>query len=132
MKQFNKKYGCENSYQKTLGEKLDQEETETFIKDYLKELDMEDQVTINFNPNLLVNTSMGYDTRTGKSKINVKIPVEYYRKAIVPLLHHEIGTHFLRKFNDKQQKWFKKDKYDIKPCIVTEEGFAVVNQLMFS
>ena len=41
----------------------------------------------------------------------------------------KLGTHFIRRLNDKKQKWYgKKDKYDIRSCIQTEEGFACVNQ----
>ena len=47
------------------------------------------------------------------------------------VLDHEIGTHFLRKHNEKIQQWFKKrEKYDMKTCIATEEGFACTNQLV--
>jgi hypothetical protein len=41
------------------------------------------------------------------------------------VLDHEIGTHFLRKFNEKNQIWYKKkDYYKMKNCIETEEGLA--------
>ncbi len=44
------------------------------------------------------------------------------------VLHHEVGTHFLRKYNEKNQVWYKKrDKYELKNCIQTEEGFASIN-----
>ena len=47
------------------------------------------------------------------------------------VLDHEIGTHFLRKHNEKNQFWFKKrDKYDMKTCIATEEGLASTNQVI--
>ena len=46
------------------------------------------------------------------------------------VLDHEIGTHFLRKHNEKNQFWYKKrDKYEMKTCIATEEGLACTNQL---
>ena len=44
------------------------------------------------------------------------------------VLDHEIGTHFLRKHNEKLQTWYKKRKdYGMKPCIATEEGLACTN-----
>ena len=44
------------------------------------------------------------------------------------VLHHEIGTHFLRKFNEKLMPWHKdRKKFDLKPSIATEEGFASIN-----
>ena len=46
------------------------------------------------------------------------------------VLHHEIGTHYIRKYNEKLQVWFKKrDKYELKNNIQTEEGLASINQL---
>ena len=46
------------------------------------------------------------------------------------VMHHEIGTHFLRKYNDKFQIWSgKRKQYEMKPCIATEEGLASINQL---
>jgi len=45
------------------------------------------------------------------------------------VIDHEIGTHFLRRFNERFQVWAKKrDKYEVKNCIRTEEGFACTNQ----
>jgi hypothetical protein len=61
--------------------------------------------------------------------MNIRLPVEYRADRMINVLHHEIGTHFIRRINDKKQKWYgKKDKYDIRSCIQTEEGLAVVNQ----
>lgn len=45
-------------------------------------------------------------------------------------MNHEIGTHFLRKYNEKYQKWYKdKKKYNLSPYLKTEEGLAALNQL---
>jgi len=69
-----------------------------------------------------------HDPKTGKSKINIGLPIEYREGRIIGTLHHEIGTHFLRKHNEKLQSWYKKrEKYDLKSCIKTEEGFACIN-----
>lgn len=46
-------------------------------------------------------TSVTHDNNTGTCKINCKLPVEYREFGILGLLHHEIGTHFLRKLNEK-------------------------------
>jgi hypothetical protein len=44
------------------------------------------------------------------------------------VIDHEIGTHFLRRNNEKFQPWAKKrDKFDIRNCMRTEEGFACTN-----
>jgi hypothetical protein len=47
------------------------------------------------------------------------------------VLDHEVGTHFLRRHNEKNQAWYKKkDKFEIKNCMATEEGFASINQMV--
>ena len=78
---------------------------------------------------MIAPTSISHDAKRKRTKMNIRLPVEYRTDRIIAMLHHEIGTHFLRKINDKKQKWHgKKDKYDISSCIQTEEGLAVVNQ----
>jgi len=60
--------------------------------------------------------------------LNIKSPCEYRSGRILGMLDHEIGTHFLRKHNEKLQPWYKKRKeYDMKTCIATEEGLACTN-----
>ena len=45
-------------------------------------------------------------------------------------MNHEIGTHFLRKHNDRYQKWYKdRKKYTLQPFLQTEEGLAAINQI---
>lgn len=47
------------------------------------------------------------------------------------VIDHEIGTHFLRRNNEKFQVWAqKRNKYDVKNCMRTEEGFASTNQMV--
>jgi len=41
------------------------------------------------------------------STVVIGLPIRYTRFTIEGVLNHEIGTHFLRKFNDRTQKWFK-------------------------
>lgn len=76
-------------------------------------------------------TSVTHDPKTGKCKMNIKLPVEYREGRMLGVLDHEIGTHFLRKHNEKNQQWYKKrDKFDMKTCIATEEGLACTNQMV--
>ena len=46
-------------------------------------------------------TSVTHDPKGGKSKINIGLPIEYREGRIRGVLHHEIGTHYLRKYNEK-------------------------------
>jgi len=72
-----------------------------------------------------------HDPKTGKCRINVKIPCAYRAGCMTSVLDHEIGTHFLRKHNEKLQPWFKmRDYFEMKTCLATEEGLAVTNQMV--
>ena len=65
----------------------------------------------------------------GKSKVIVGMPIMYREKRIKGVLHHEIGTHFIRKYNDKKQIWYKnRKKFEMKPYLIIEEGLAALNQ----
>jgi hypothetical protein len=86
---------------------------------------------IEFKSRQVAPTSVTHDPKTGKSKVNIRLPCEYREGRIMGVLDHEIGTHFLRRHNEKFQFWYKKkDKYDIKNSMATEEGFACTNQLI--
>jgi hypothetical protein len=99
--------------------------------EYLTKMDIVERIEIAFTRKQVAATSVTHDPKTGKSRINVRTPCEYRRGRILGVLDHEIGTHYLRKHNERAQVWNKKrEKYEIKPCIKTEEGFACTNQLV--
>lgn len=70
--------------------------------DYLEDLDITDHLILNFQKNKVAPTSVTHDPKGGKSKINIGLPIEYREGRILGVLHHEIGTHYLRKFNERQ------------------------------
>jgi hypothetical protein len=37
-----------------------------------------------------------------KSRIIIGLPIKYYENTILGVLNHEIGTHFIRKVNNRQ------------------------------
>ena len=67
----------------------------------MADLGIQEEVVLNFVKNKVVPTSVTHDPKGGKSKINIGLPIEYRHGRIRGLLHHEIGTHLLRKFNEK-------------------------------
>lgn len=97
---FLEHYGSETKYQETEGRLLSQDETELFFNDYISELEIKDRVTLNFSERCVAPTSVTHDSKTGKSKINIGMPIEYREGRIMGTLHHELGTHFLRKYNE--------------------------------
>ena len=36
-----------------------------------------------------------------KSRLLLSLPLKYNKQTIINMLNHEIGTHFVRKFNNK-------------------------------
>jgi len=107
---------------------VSREETMTVFTDYMEALGFEELLSVQFKANQVAPTSVTHDPKTGKSRVNIRDPPEYRRGRLYGVIDHEIGTHYMRKFNERFQVWHKKrDKYELKSCIQTEEGFACVN-----
>jgi len=124
-------YGSETAYLETEGEVVSKEETLQVFTDYLDALGFSELLTIQFKGNQVAPTSVTHDPKTGKSRVNIRDPPEYRRGRLFGVIDHEIGTHYIRKYNERFQTWHKKrDKFELKNCIQTEEGFACVNQLV--
>eukprot|EP00826_Nyctotherus_ovalis_P014190 TRINITY_DN13928_c0_g1_i8.p1 TRINITY_DN13928_c0_g1~~TRINITY_DN13928_c0_g1_i8.p1 ORF type:complete len:128 (+),score=20.04 TRINITY_DN13928_c0_g1_i8:92-475(+) len=76
-------------------------------------------------------TSITHYTKIGKSVVTIGLPIEYRRDQIEGVLNHEIGTHFIRKYNDQFQPWNGcRKKHKLRKYISTEEGLASLNQLL--
>jgi len=46
-------------------------------------------------------------------------------------MDHEIGTHLIRTLNETKQVWYKKrDKFNLKPFLETEEGLATLHTVI--
>jgi len=82
----------------------EKEEVEKYINDYLDELgpDVKAVSKINFSTKNVAATSVTYDNWTNKIRINVQLPIQYREGRILGVLHHEIGSHFLRRYNEVQ------------------------------
>lgn len=101
MDAFLSHYGSETNYLLTEGRVItDQEETESIFKRYLEDLNVLDLAVINFSDRIVAPTSVTYDNYSSKIKINIQVPIEYREGRIIGVLHHEIGTHFLRRMNE--------------------------------
>lgn len=79
---------------------LEPEEVSKIIIDYLEALGIQEYITINFKENLMAPTSVTHDPKTGMSRMNIKLPCNYKKPRLMGVLDHEIGTHFLRKYNE--------------------------------
>ena len=108
---------------------LTKEETEKYYLDYLNDLEILDLIYINFGEHYVSPTSIVHGS--GKSRVNIQLPIQYREGRMLGVLHHEIGTHFLRKYNNERMPWngTNRKKYDLRPSIATEEGLASINQM---
>jgi len=66
----------------------------------------------------------------GPASVVIKLPISYRTSEVVGVWDHEIGTHFIRRFNERFQPWGnnKQNKYGLEKSLKTEEGVASVNQ----
>jgi len=124
-------YGTdENFFEKTGGRVITKEETETYFENYIQEHGLEGCLDIIFSEKTVAPTSVIHDP-TGKSRVVISLPIAYRENTIMGVMHHEIGTHYIRKYNDRLQPWFKnRKKYDLKPYLIIEEGLAALNQTL--
>jgi len=101
MDAFLAEYGSETNYLLTEGRVItDRDETEEIFKRYLIDHNILDVSHINFSDKIVAPTSVTYDNFSPKIRINIQLPIEYREGRITGVLHHEIGTHFLRRYNE--------------------------------
>jgi hypothetical protein len=124
-------YGTDDAYlERTGGRMLSKDETTQYFEHYIKELGFEECLSLVFSENTVAPTSVVHDP-SGKSRVIISLPITYREHRIRGVLNHEIGTHFIRKYNDRLQPWFKnRKKFDLKPYIIIEEGLAALNQTL--
>jgi hypothetical protein len=94
-------FGTETKYLESEGAIVSQEDTEKIVMEYLEKMDIVDRIEINFTKTMVAATSVTHDPKTFKSKLNIRQPVEYREGRILGVLDHEIGTHFVRKHNER-------------------------------
>ena len=131
---FLETYGSESNYFETEGAQLtEKEQVEKYIHDYLDELgpEVKSVARINFSSKNVASTSVTYDNWTNKIRINVQLPIQYREGRMLGVLHHEIGSHFLRRFNEVQQVWHnERKKFGLKSTVTIEEGSGCVNMML--
>lgn len=96
-------YGSESKYFETEGRLMTtKEDIETYINNYLDALGPEVKAVsrINFTTKGVAATSVTYDNWTSRIRINVQCPIQYREGRFLGILHHEIGSHYVRRFNE--------------------------------
>lgn len=74
---------------------------EAILNNYIKELGWEEELELNMTPIIASNASTSYDPKTGKHRLNIKVPCAYRKDWILGVADHEAATHFLRRHNEK-------------------------------
>ncbi|KAJ8042149.1 hypothetical protein HOLleu_13140 [Holothuria leucospilota] len=125
------RYGCYEKFEETTaGRRLMPHEFQERFETYLKAENLENQVGLNMTPDLLSRALM---TRSrGRSVMNIKLNIlrDYWAQGV---LQHEIGTHFTRAENNRQQPWHGskgKRKFGLLPLNPTEEGLASIHSVL--
>jgi len=119
-----------NFLQKYGGEILTKDLTEQIVNQYISDLGLSNKIVIQFSDKIVTPTSITHDPKINRSILTIALPIEYRKNRIIGVLNHEIGTHFLRHYNECSQVWHcNRASYKLKNCIATEEGLASINQL---
>lgn len=118
-----KKWGTESKFlDETEGRLLTKAETESVIHAYLQHHNLQNIVSLRFSEHFIPRTAIdGYEMK-------IRLPIDYREKGIKGVLHHEIGTHVLRRLNEEKQPWHeKREMYGFKNHRETEEGLATLH-----
>jgi len=104
------------------GKIMTREEVSAKITQYLKEHKLEQIVSVRYTHKIISRTAIdGY-------LMTVRLPIEYRELSFQGVLDHEIGTHVLRRVNDRSQPWYgEREKYGMLPYSETEEGLATLH-----
>lgn len=102
---------------------LNRSETEERFQEYLVTSGLDDRISLKFSEKAVAPTSLAYEK--GSARLIIGFPLEYRDKLVAGSLHHEVGTHFIRKDNDRRAGWRKRE--GLHASIETEEGLASLN-----
>jgi hypothetical protein len=124
------KYGSYDRYEEHCGgHEVTIEEAKPIVHQYLVDLGAENELTVVFDPNLVARASF----IKGVGRLNIR-PQGLRRNWIQGMLHHEVGTHFLRDKNDKNQCWAREKngrrRYRLEDKNPTEEGLASLHTVL--
>mmetsp|Transcript_10727 Transcript_10727/g.19934 ORF Transcript_10727/g.19934 Transcript_10727/m.19934 type:complete len:439 (-) Transcript_10727:42-1358(-) len=123
-------YGSYERYEEQNGgEVLQESEARTIVSEYLARHGVDQEISVIFDPHLVARASFTKKAATLRIR-----PQGLRRNWIQGMLHHEIGTHYLRDRNDKMQPWSKerngRKKYRLGDKNPTEEGLASLHTVL--
>lgn len=125
-------YGSyENFEAETGGQIISRGQINNLVQRYLRKEEIEKEIVVNLTEELLSRGSM--TRHKGKPQLNVRVSNlrEYWVEG---LLRHELGTHYVRSYNNKNQPWYNwkvRKELDMLPLNPTEEGLASLHSVLF-
>jgi len=97
---------------------LNAEETSKAFDDYIDYLDIGDLIDYEFVENTVAPTSVIHNNLENQSKVIIGLPIQYRKVSVQGVLNHEVGTHFIRKYNNRLQKWhIERKKFGLQPYL---------------
>lgn len=104
------------------GELLTANEVKQRIRQHLSELGLQNEIMVRMSTKFVSRTSMHENT------LNIRLPMEYREHSLTAMLYHEVDTHYLRTWNERQQPWYKHHGAEhFQPYQETEEGLATIH-----
>ena len=106
---------------------LTQDEVKEFFTKRLAQYGLEKDYQVIFSKNFISRVAINLKNK----EVKILLPIKISAQEIEAILAHEIDTHVLRQYNYEQQIWFgKKKKYGFKEHLRTEEGLAIINEMI--
>lgn len=107
------------------GQKVPQEKVNEKIQHFLEMHHLENRVETIWSSTFVSRATMTPNT------LNLRLPADFHQEGLIGMIYHELGTHALRRINYEQQPWFnKRKKYGFQGYLITEEGLAILNELV--
>ncbi|XP_063803910.1 putative tyrosine carboxypeptidase MATCAP2 [Pseudophryne corroboree] len=125
------KYGSYEKYEKaTGGSLLSKSQILLQAEKYMEKEGCLGEIAVHLTDDMICQASMSEVKGRPTMTINVSVARE---KWLEGTLRHEIGTHYYRMANNKQQPWYNsrgREQYGLKPSNPTEEGLASLHSVL--
>ncbi|XP_077568787.1 microtubule-associated tyrosine carboxypeptidase 1 [Stigmatopora nigra] len=125
------KFGSYETFEElTGGTVLPKSQVWATVRKYLQKEDCVGEVVVRLSDELLSQAIMMVESCRPTLTINLTGARQHWLEG---MLRHEIGTHYLRGFNNNLQPWATAEgrkQFDLKPANPTEEGLASLNSVL--
>ncbi|XP_063780956.1 putative tyrosine carboxypeptidase MATCAP2 [Pseudophryne corroboree] len=125
------KYGSYEKFETaTGGSHLSKSQILRHVEKYIEKEGCLGEIAVHLSDDMISRACMSEVKGQPTVTINVSVARE---KWLEGTLRHEIGTHYYRLVNNKQQPWCNshwREQYGLKPSNITEEGLASIHSVV--